>query len=66
MTNMTKETVIAGGLSNIQSGYIKLSKNTKGYNWEIKVLDEKEKDLKKVIDEVTRLNDEMIARFGEE
>ena len=37
--------------------YIKLYKNTKGYNWEIK-------QLSLDIDELEKLNDEMINRYG--
>lgn len=37
--------------------YIKVIKNTKGYNWEIKMLSLD-------IDELTKLNNEMINRFG--
>ena len=36
---------------------LKLSKNTKGYNWEIKL-----KELN--IDKIEELNNEMIKRFG--
>lgn len=39
--------------------YIKLIKNTKGYNWEIKMLSLD-------INEIERLNNEMINKFGSE
>ena len=41
----------------IQSNKIKLIKNTKGYSWEISLLS---LDL----DEIERINNEMVRRFG--
>lgn len=39
-----------------QKEYVKLIKNTKGYNWEIKVLNND-------IEELKKLNDKMIEEF---
>jgi len=39
--------------------YIKLIKNTKGYNWEIK-------QLSLSIDELEKLNNELLTKFGGE
>lgn len=42
-----------------QNESIKLIKNTRGYNWEIKILSLD-------VDRIEQLNDEMKKRFGEE
>lgn len=47
-----------------QKAYIKLIKNTKNYNWEIKVLDET-KDMDKVIAEIKRIDKELKQHYGE-
>lgn len=43
----------------VQNPSLKLIKNTKGYNWEIKLMNLD-------VDELERLNKEMIKRFGNE
>ena len=47
---------------NMSSNSIKLVKNTKGYNWEIKVYD---KDGIVMLDEIVRLDNELKMRFGQ-
>lgn len=47
------------------SDSIKLIKNTKGYNWEIKVY-QKESEQKDLVEEVDRLDKELRKRFSDE
>ena len=46
-------------------GYIKLYKNTKNYNWEIKLHEDKNTEqFKLLIDQLDKLNTEMLTKFG--
>jgi len=54
--NETKET-----LQIEDKPYIKLIKNTKGYNWEIKFYD---KDIDNILPKIIELNNQMIDRYG--
>ena len=54
--NTLKEVVESAATS---VAYIKLMKNTKGYNWEIKILSNDVADIE-------RLNTEMLDKFGEQ
>jgi hypothetical protein len=50
-----------------ENGYIKLIKNTKGYNWEIKIHENKDGEVfKKLIEQIDELNTMMKERFGNE
>ena len=55
---MEKETI------NTDIGYIKLYKNTKGYNWEIKMHENKENEsYKKLIDNINEIDEIMQSKF---
>ena len=46
-------------------GYIKLYKNTKNYNWEIKLHEGKDTPaFKLLIDQLNEINIEMLTKFG--
>jgi len=47
------------------SAYCKLYKNTKNYNWEIKLpVDTDPKEIDKIITEIEMLNNTMLNKFG--
>jgi hypothetical protein len=46
-------------------GYIKLDKNTKGYNWEIKAYDNMdEKKMLDLIEKINRINGVLLNYYG--
>jgi len=48
-------------------GYIKLYKNSKNYNWEIKLFEGKDsKAFKDLIEKIDELNNIMLNKFGAE
>ena len=51
--------IISDAIAGNSVEYVKLIKNTRGYNWEIKILSLD-------IDEVEKINNELIQRFGTE
>lgn len=52
-------------LTQNEKGYIKLYKNSRGYNWEIKNYEEKDpKALKDLIKDLEEINLIMIEKFG--
>ena len=47
------------------NGYIKLIKNTKGYNWEIKMFkSDNLLEITRIKDDIKMLNDLMVNEFG--
>ena len=44
-----------------EKDYIKVIKNTKGYNWEIKIVAKPNTNL---LDQISFVNDEMVKKFG--
>ena len=55
---MDKETI------QTEKGYIKLYKNTKGYNWEIKLHEGKETEaFKELAEQIDELNNIMLNKF---
>ena len=49
-----------------QKGYIKIYKNTKGYNWEIKALEDFSVDnYKELVAKLQQINNEMLNNFNE-
>jgi|TARA_R100001530_G_scaffold58923_1_gene42761 hypothetical protein len=55
------ETKLIDDLTHISSNSIKLVKNTKGYNWEIKIYDKEGDD---ILEEIVRLDNELKMRFS--
>lgn len=50
-----------------EKGYIKLLKNTKNYNWEIKLYEGKDTEaFKKLIEDIETLNNIMLSKFSQE
>jgi len=59
MTEQTQQTIQE------QVQYIKLLKNTRGYNWEIKILD-KTNSMNAVLKTIEQLNNLMLVKFPTE
>lgn len=59
---MEKQTIV-----NQDKGYIKLYKNTKGYNWEVKMYEGKlAKEFEELMKQLEEVNSEMLDKFGEQ
>lgn len=55
---MTEETIGSmAQIPTVSSDSVKLTKNTKGYSWEIRILSHD-------LNELERINDDMVRRFG--
>jgi hypothetical protein len=47
-----------------EQAYIKLYKNTKGYNWEVKAYSKTtDEELSNIKEKITKLNDELVTMF---
>lgn len=51
----------------VEKGYIKLTKNTKGYNWEFKLYEDcEESAYNELINKIKRINELLVESFGNE
>jgi len=47
-----------------QKESIKLTKNSKGYNWEIKIIDFDKKGIESYFERLEKINDFMVLKYG--
>ena len=65
MTEVNENIVIGTQLdTNPNYEKIKLTKNTKGYNWEIQILKEKKEDWDAVLAKLKELNNKIMVEYG--